>query len=439
MDSATPTTVDIQTRGTPAVSTRATCRACGSRHLSSILSLGTHCVSTFVDGQVPTAPLRAPLELVVCDPGAGGCGLLQLRHTVAVDLLYRNYWYRSMVNSTMVRALEDVCRAAESVVPLRAQDLVLDIGCNDGTLLRAYTTPGLRRVGFEPARNLLGDAGVGTTRIIGDFFTFGAFARSFPGQQARVITSIAMFYDLEEPNAFVGDVARCLDRDGVWIIQMSYLPSMLAQNAFDNICHEHLEYYSLRAVQPLLERHGLRVVDAALNDVNGGSIRLFVRHRAGPGPSPDAARRVAALEEAEDALGLETRAPYEAFASRVLAIRDRLVAFIAGETARGKTVYAYGASTKGNTLLQFCGLDHTLVRAAADRNPDKWGKRTVGTLIPIVSEAEARAERPDYFLILPWHFLEEFMHREHAFLARGGRFIVPLPEFRVLDGEARES
>jgi SAM-dependent methyltransferase len=431
-------TVDVQTRGAPAVSTRTTCRSCDSPHLRFVLSLGTHCVSTFVDGATPFTPLRAPLELVVCDAAAGGCGLLQLRHTVAVDLLYRNYWYRSMVNSTMVRALEDICRAAEATVPLRAGDLVLDIGCNDGTLLRAYTTPGLRRVGFEPARNLFGDAAVGTTEIIGDFFSFDAFARSFPDTRARVITSIAMFYDLEEPNAFVDGVARCLDREGVWIIQMSYLPSMLVQNAFDNICHEHLEYYALRSVQPLLERHGLRVVDATLNDVNGGSVRLFVRHRAGPGPSPEAAQRVAALEAAEAALRLETRAPYEVFASRVLAIRDRLVAFIAGETARGKTTYAYGASTKGNTLLQFCGLDHTLIRAAADRNPDKWGKRTVGTLIPIVSEAEARVERPDYFLILPWHFLEEFTHRERPFLERGGRFIVPLPEFRVLDGAGRE-
>ena len=414
------------------VSTRSTCRSCNSESLSPILSLGRQYVSNFVDPNDPGENLVAPLDLVLCDMISGGCGLLQLRHTVSPHLLYKYYWYRSMVNQTMRSALEDVCRSVTGRVGLRPGDLMLDIGCNDGTLLRAYHAVGLELVGFEPAGNLIEDAEVGTSKIVNDFFSFEAFQHHFPGVKARAITSIAMFYDLEDPNAFVADIVRCLDDDGVWVIQMSYLPSMLAQLAFDNICHEHLEYYSLLSVESLLERHGLEVADVELNDVNGGSFRLFVRHGGRTRPSDDGSRRVQALREKERALELHSRSPHDEFAARVYATRARLVEFITEETAKGKTVYVYGASTKGNTLLQFCGLDHTLIAGAAERNPDKWGKKTVGTMIPIISETQARSEKPDYFLVLPWHFLKEFVKREQDYLAGGGKFIVPLPEFQVI-------
>ena len=416
------------------VTTRTSCRSCGSRDLVSILSLQSQYVSNFVDSADSSELLKAPLELVLCDIKTGGCGLIQLRHTVSPELLYKYYWYRSMVNDSMKRALADVCRSAERAVDLYPGDLVVDIGCNDGTLLRSYETTGLVLTGFEPANNLIEYAEVGTTRIINDFFNFEAFRDSFPNTKAKIITSIAMFYDLEDPNAFVSDATKCLHEDGVWVIQMSYLPSMLEQNAFDNICHEHLEYYSLLSVRSLLERHGLEVSDVELNDVNGGSFRLYVSHRGRRRSSPDGTVRVREMEEAERAAGLHDRSIYVQFAARVNELKASLVNFVTEETDRGKTVYAYGASTKGNTLLQFCGLDNTLIGAAAERNPDKWGKNTVGTLIPIISEEQARADRPDYFLILPWHFLDGFKERERAFLENGGKFIVPVPEFRIIGG-----
>ena len=417
------------------VSVRETCRSCAAEDLSPILSLGSQYVSDFVDGDDLSRSVKAPLELVLCRMDSGGCGLLQLRHTVAPDLLYGHYWYKSMVNDSMMRALADVCRSAERCVQLSAGDLVLDIGCNDGTLLRSYGVPDLVLAGFDPASNLMEDARVGTTRVINDFFGYETFRSAFPDAKAKVITSIAMFYDLERPNDFVEDIVKCLDQDGIWIVQMSYLPSMLAANAFDNICHEHLEYYSLMAIQRLLEPRGLEIVDVGMNAVNGGSIRLFVRH-LGRGPVPAGGpRRVEDTLDSERGLGLQSRDVYDRFAGRVNAIKQTVVQLIAEETDKGKSVYVYGASTKGNTLLQYFGLDSTVLKAAAERNPDKWGKKTVGTMIPIISENQARADNPDYFLVLPWHFLEGFVERERDFLKRGGKFIVPLPEFQVVGDE----
>ena len=277
------------------------------------------------------------------------------------------------------------------------------------------------------------EARVGTTHIVNDFFSYEAFRNAFADTKAKVITSIAMFYDLERPNAFVEDIASCLAEDGVWIVQMSYLPSMLTANAFDNICHEHLEYYSLMAIQRLMDRHRLEIVDVELNDVNGGSIRLFIRLPGG-GSAPEGGARVAKMLESERNLGLQSRGVYDRFAERVDAIKQSVAQFITEETGKGKSVYVYGASTKGNTLLQYFGLDSSVLEGAAERNPEKWGKKTVGTMVPIVSEEHARAENPDYFLVLPWHFLEGFREREREYLDRGGKFIVPLPEFQIVGG-----
>lgn len=417
------------------VHARVTCRSCGSSALTSVMSLGEQHVSNFVE--TPTKSAQAPLDLVLCDPSNGGCGLLQLRHTVEAGVLYRNYWYRSGVNETMRRALADITEKAEQLVQLAPGNVVVDIGSNDSTLLRQYQTPNLRRIGFEPAINLMPYAREKHVDIINDFFSAKRFSDIAGAAKASMITSIAMFYDLEDPNIFVAGVARCLADNGVWVIQMSYLPLMLKQNAFDNICHEHLEYYALGSLNTLLSRHGLQVIDVELNDVNGGSFRVYVTHRnAAVQPFPGAADRVRELEAAEDAWALLDVKTYRAFADRVETIKRRLVEFLKTETAEGNTVYVYGASTKGNTLLQYFHLDTSLIRAAAERNPDKWGKKTVGTLIPIVSEEEARAAEPAYFLVLPWHFLSEFVRRERAFLDRGGKFIVPLPEFAVLGREA---
>lgn len=405
---------------------RKTCRSCGNPDLKFVLWLGNQYIVNFPEGDSKEECIRGPLEVVLC--GDRNCSLVQLRHTVNPDLLFRQFWYKSGITETMRRALANITEEAQKRVALSADDIVVDIGTNDGTLLRTYTVPGLVTVGFEPAVNLVAEASQGTSQIINDYFNRAGFEKHFPGKKASVVTSIAMFYDLEEPNRFVDDIKNVLAKKGVWINQMNYLGSMLKLNAFDNISHEHLEYYSLSSLQPLLARHDLEVVDAELNDINGGSFRATIAHR---GAFP-VHQRVQDLQTEEK--HLTEFQTYEAFAKRLQALRDQARVFISAELEKGKKVYAYGASTRGNSLMQYFGLDQNWIRAAAERNPAKYGKKTAGTNIPIISEDQARAEKPDYFLVLPWAFIKEFAARETEFLRRGGKFIVPLPEFRVIEG-----
>jgi SAM-dependent methyltransferase len=415
--------------------TRTTCRVCDSA-FEPVLDLGAHYVSNFITPGESDGT-KAPLELVICRR----CRLLQLKHTVPAETMYRNYWYRSGTNQTMRNALADIANKAETLIRLKEGDAVVDIGCNDGTLLASYRTGGIRKIGFDPAENLAVFSSKIADKLVVGFFDREAFRKDpeLAECRPRIITSIAMFYDLEDPNRFVSDIKTVMDPEGLWIVQMSYLPLMLKTNEFGNICHEHLEYYSLKSFEYLLDLHGFEVVDVELNDINGGSVRAYIRNRgADPTLFADdtyrtlAAERVQALRDQEVRLGLEDGDVYKEFAVWVNRIRDDVVGFIREQVAKGKTVYVYGASTKGNTLLQYFGLDHTLIAGAAERNRDKWGTVTVGTHIPIVSEEEARAAKPDYFLVLPWHFLEEFQQREKAYLFAGGKFIVPMPHFTLI-------
>lgn len=416
------------------ISTRTTCRVCGFEKLTPIISLGDLYVSDFVDG-IDERTKKFPLELVLCNKADGGCGLLQLKHSVSHEAMYRQYWYRSGMNQTMTNELIGIAERSAALARLASGDYVIDIGANDGTLLRGHKTQNLQLIGFEPAQNLREANSVGTTKIFNDFFNYETWINAFPGVKAKVITAIAMFYDLEDPNLFVSDVVKCLHDDGVFIIQQSYLPLMLSTNEVGNICHEHLEYYSLTSLESLLDRHNLEIFDVELNDINGGSFRTYVRHR-GKGNNIrvpiGADLRVASLREYERQLGLGDRHVYEDFVKRVEDIKSKLVKFVKDEAAAGKKIYIYGASTKGNTVLQYFNLDNSLISAAVERNPDKWGKKTVGTLVPIISEEQARKEKPDYFLVLPWHFMKEFEEREKDFLDAGGKFIVPFPEFHIV-------
>ena len=419
------------------VSSRKTCRVCGKGNLITILSLGNLYVSNFLEENDRGELFSAPLELVLCNSHDGGCGLLQLRDTASHEMMYRNYWYRSGINKTMTDELNGIAQKMESLTKLSSGDYVVDIGANDGTLLRGYKTEKLNLVGYEPANNLEQYNSVGTTKVFKDFFNASVWEKEFSGKKAKVITAIAMFYDLEDPNAFVVDIASILDKNGVFVIQQSYLPLMLKTNEIGNVCHEHLEYYSLLSMENLMKRHDLEIFDVELNDINGGSFRTYIRHKEkGNALAPIGADiRVTGLLEYEKKLGLNDKHVYEEFVKRVEKIKKQVVDFVRKEVAEGKKIYVYGASTKGNTVLQYFGLDSSLITAAAERNPDKWGKKTVGTNIPIISEAQARAEKPDYFLVLPWHFLREFKERETKFFAVGGKFIVPFPELMIISGK----
>lgn len=418
------------------VAVRTTCRVCGHGPLIPILSLGDLYVSSFIKQEDDDSENKKfPLDLILCDKSSGGCGLLQLKDTVSNEALYRQNWYMSGMNKTMTDELTGIAVKVESMVSLAPDDYVMDIGANDGTLLRGYTTEGLKRVGFEPAHNLMESARQGTTNIINNFFNLAEWQESYGSAKAKAITAIAMFYHVEDPNAFVAEVAECLHKEGIVIVQMMYLLPMIEDNVFDNVSHEHLEYYSLLTLENLFARHNLEICDAELNDINCGSLRVYARHKGGGTSiklSPGATERLTSMRKREQEFGLYSREVYDDFGKRVLAARAELVDFIKKANDEGKKVYVYGASNKGNTLLQFCGLDHTMIIAAADRNPIKWGLKTVGTHIPIISEDQARKEKPDYFLVLPWGFMKEFIEREADFLKSGGKFIVPLTKLKII-------
>jgi len=410
---------------------RETCRVCGAKKLIPILSLGSQFVTNFVEDPNGDYP-KGPLDLVLCNLKNGGCGLLQLKHTVERDIMYRKYWYKSGISTTMVKALADISAAVEKTIPLKVGDIVVDIGANDGTLLRQYRTPGLVRVGFEPS-NLWKLAVEGNTKIIHNYFNYASFSKEFGEQKAKAVTSIAMFYDLEDPNTFVEDVKKCLDMNGVWVIQMNYLGLMIENNTFDNISHEHLEYYSLLSLENLLKRHNMEVFDVELNDVNGGSFRIYVRHQgAALKGFAGAKERLKKQREYEMKNGFDDSILYSRFANRIETNKKALVSFLQQQVKEGKKIFIYGASTRGLVVLLHFGIDNKLISGAADMNPDKWGKYIVGTGIQIMSIEKYRKQKPDYLLVLPYHFLDEIREQEKEFLKNGGRMIVAIPDFRVI-------
>lgn len=399
------------------------CRIDGSG-LETVLDFGSIYPSNFVDENNS----RVKVPLVLCKGSVSN--LVQLKHTMDRDILYRNYWYRSELNPAMVKSLKDVVKQVQYKTTLFAGDVVVDIGANDGTMLSMFPKYAVT-VGFDPANNLKGIASTRCTHFINDYFT----ADNYPFEKkAKIVTCIAMFYDLEDPNVFVEDVKKILDRDGIWVIQLTDLLSMMKINAFDNIVHEHLEYYSLEVLGELMKMHDLHIFDVTYNDVNGGSIRVYVGHagvRLTSSRVLDAFRR-----EREYMASFDN--PWTAFTERVEKIKESVLHFIHDEVGKGKIIYGMGASTKGNTLLQYFGLGPDDIIAIAEVNKDKYGLKTVGTSIPIVPETEALMVRPDYFLVLPWHFIDDFVARNQEYLKDGGAFIVPCPEPAVITKDGKK-
>jgi SAM-dependent methyltransferase len=403
------------------------CRVCESSHLSFLLGLNDQFVNNFVTPGQEQVGVKYPIKLVLC----GKCSLVQMLYTAPQELLYnRFYWYRSGVTDTMQEALRDVALDVGALVNLDDNEVVLDIGSNDGTLLRSYSFPNVVRVGFEPANNLVELGKKGLQTFVHDFWNYDAYNK-IVGEPAMAITALGMFYDLEDPNKFIEDVARALHPEGIFVAQLMCLYDMLAQGDVGNLTHEHLEFYSFKSLQFLYQKHGLEIIDIKRNNVNGGSYRIFARHQgAGLQPFHEGPARLKAIEKLE--VGLDDPQTYQKFLERIESNKRDVVDFVQHVANQGKTVWVYGASTKGNVVLQYYGLDRNLISGASERSPEKWGKRTIGTGIDIYSEQDARAAKPDYFLVLPYAFINEFKKRESAWYEAGGRFIVPFPEFKVV-------
>lgn len=408
---------------------------------TDLFSLGDLYVSDFVrEGDLPRGG-KVELKMVLEEE----TGAVRLKKCAPLETMYGRYWYRSGVNQTMKKELKGIVDNILSLVKVKENDLWVDIACNDGTLL-SFLPQSLVRVGIDPVDDSFKkESEKHADLIIQDYFSYDVFSKSkFGKYKAKVITSIAMFYDLDDPNKFIDDIRMTLDDNGLWVLQLSYTPLMVEQMAFDNICHEHIYYYSLFNMKKMLENRGFQIVDCSLNDVNGGSFRLYVMKDTAnislfsTQPHRDVCKfRINSLLEYEKGLGLDSLEMWNNFFNEINNLKEKTVSFIKEEKLKGKKIWCYGASTKGNTLLQYFGLDNTLIDGIAERSFYKWGLKTVGTNIPIFSEDEMRKENPDYLLVLPWHFINEFIERENDYLLGGGKFIVPCPKFEIIGGNLK--
>jgi hypothetical protein len=396
------------------------CRICYSSELTPIFSLGVQVLTGVFPKPNQPDPVAVPLDLLLCEQ----CKFLQLKYTVDPGLMYEEYWYRSGINQTMRDHLAGITTDLKQRMALKADDIIIDIGCNDGTLLDSYQIKGLKRIGVDPSDAILAIKDKEVAKV-NDYFSARAVNAHLREKKAKVITAISMFYDLDDPHGFVRDIKSCLAQDGIWVVEMNYTGKMILDIGYDMISHEHVAYYTLRTFEHLVNMHGLYVNDANLNDINGGSIRIFCSLTSSRTPN------VEAISQSEMAAGFDKREAYDLYAVRVNEFRTKLVGLVKSIRAEGHTVAAYGASTRGNTFLQHCGFTVDDIFLAADRNPGKWGLETPGTRIPIASEEEVRAAKPDYMLVLPYGFSKEFLSREQNYLQSGGKMIIPLPKLCI--------
>lgn len=410
------------------------CRICKNKNLVSVLHLGNHALTGVFPASRDEKISVGPLELVKCHPAneqEDVCGLLQLNHNFSLSEMYgMNYGYRSSLNSSMIDHLQNKVKRILNFIKLAEGDIIIDIGSNDCTLLKTYPSGSYVLSGIDPTGVKFKQYYPENIGLLVDFFSADVFRKKFGPAKAKVITSIAMFYDLEEPMKFIRDIYDILDDNGIWVFEQSYMPFMLDKVSYDTICHEHLEFYSLHQIKWMLDKIGMKILDVEFNDVNGGSFSITAA-RSGAN-FPEASELINKILANEKMRGLDTLEPYNKFKQQIEVHKNELLAFIEKAKKESKKVIGYGASTKGNVLLQYCGLTEEDIPFIAEVNTDKFGKFTPETYIPIISEKVAREMKPDYFLVLPWHFKDNFIQRESEFLQSGGSLVFPLPEIAVV-------
>ena len=393
------------------------CLLCKNKYLKNIFSLGNFFVSNFVGKDKIKKGIKAPLNLLHCKR----CSLIQLSHIAPQEIMYKRfYWYRSGVTKTMKDGLHNLYKESLKYVKLKKNDVVLDIGANDGTLLGFYKDKKIVTIGCEPAENLKKYLKKKCDYVINDFWNkknLNKVLNKNNLNKPKIITAIGMFYDLEKPNEFIKDAADSLADDGIFIAQLMCLKSMIDKNDVGNICHEHIEFYSLKSLKYLFENNGLEIFKIDENDINGGSYRIYCRKYT----------KGSIKLKNENELKMMKN-----FVKRVKINKKKIINFIIREKKKNKKIFLYGASTKGNTVLQYYGLDKKHIKYAAERSPEKWGKYTIGSGIEIISEKKARMLKPDYFFVTPWGFIEEFKKREVNWLKNGGKFIVPFPKLKII-------
>lgn len=402
------------------------CRVCGGTHLKEVVNLGEQELTGVFPKSRTEKLTSGLLDLYFCHD----CGLLQLGNTYSLDEMYGdNYGYRSGLNPSMVKHLSSKINMLEKKYDLKAGDVVLDIGSNDGTSLNSYKTEGVRRIGMDPTGKKFGKYYNEGVELITDFFSAAAF-KEICSKKVKIVTSISMFYDLDSPIEFAKQVEDILADDGIWHLEQSYMPTMLRNNSYDTICHEHLEYYSLHVIDYIMNAAGLKIIDVSTNDINGGSFTVTVAKKNSP-LVPNTSL-INWFMEQEKEMKLDTDEPYIEFGKRAEEHRKQLTSLLDSLNADGKLVCGYGASTKGNVLLQYCGINEDRIKVIGEVNPDKFGAYTPSTFIPIEDEQKVKAMSPDYLVVLPWHFRNGILEKEQEYLHSGGHFIFPLPYIEIV-------
>jgi len=402
------------------------CRICGNTHLERVLDLGEQMLTGVFPREKGAKVTTGPLQLVKCVGGDETCGLLQMGHSYDLGEMYgENYGYRSGLNASMVDHLNNKVKRILGLVELQAGDLVIDIGSNDSTTLQAYPSAGPVLVGIDPTGVKFHSYYPAHVQLIPDFFSAALVQARFPSQKAKVVTAFSMFYDLEDPMGFMRQVHDVLADDGIWVFEQSYMPTMLDTNSYDTVCHEHLEFYALRQIKWMADRVGFKIVEVEFNDVNGGSFSVTVAKAQG---DTTVVPEVQNILDDEHARGLDTLVPLQAFAERVVQTKRDLLKFVESVRSEGKSVSVLGASTKGNVLLQYCGLTSNEVAFVGEVNAEKFGCYTPGTWLQIIPEDELLAIKPDYLIVLPWHFKDFFVKSKKL---SGVTLVFPLPTLEI--------
>lgn len=403
------------------------CRICKNKNLETVLDLWMQALTGVFP--MPWQEVEVwPLELVKCS-WENCCWLLQLWHNYDMEQLYwDNYGYRSWLNKSMVKHLWTIVDKAKSLVDLKAWDLIIDIASNDWTLLSAYWDNSYNLLWVDPTSKKFAEYYPAYVNFVSDFFSTEA-VRTKTDKKAKVITSISMFYDLPDPSDFVKQIKETLDDNWIWILEQSYMPTMIDMVSYDTVCHEHLEYYSLKQIKWLVDNVWMKIIDVTLNDINWGSFQVVV--------SKDITRE-ANNENINKLLNLEENwwynsgVVFEIFKQNIETHKKEVIDFLIKAKTDNKRVIWYWASTKWNVTLQYCGINSDLLPYIAEVNDYKFGRTTPWSIIPIISEKDANEMKPDYFFVLPWHFKKSILEREQEYLNNWWHIVFPLPKLEII-------
>ncbi len=401
------------------------CRSCNNENLIFLFTLGNLAFTGKFPDKTQIIP-KAKLTLVMCSK----CKLVQLDRNFNRNYLYgKDYGYRTGINKTMTEHVKLVAKEAQKKIKLFPGELVLDIASNDGTLLNSYSDKSIIKVGIDPLIYKYKKYYKKIDYSFSNFFSEKIIPKKLKNKKFKIITALSMFYDLPKPNVFLNDIKKILHKDGIFILEHADLYSIYKNNVFDTICHEHLEYYSSTVIFDMLKKHDLEIFDHKYNDINGGSSQYFICHKNSKF-KPNL-KRINKIRNLEKEVELSSVKTFKKFYKKIINIKKKLNLEIKKIIKKKQTVHGYGASTKGNVLLQYLNINNQTVKYIAERNPKKYNKYTPGTKIKIISEKASRKINPDYYLVLPWHFKNEILFREKKIRKKGCKFIFPLPKLSI--------